>query len=84
MCEKENYVVMEVFGWGYWRICCAVELLSNLQMMACPSKAVILDVLMTDEDQVRIDACLKTRDQVRNKSRYHPGQKAIRVLHGVM
>lgn len=54
-----------------------MELLINLQMMAYPTKAVMLDVLMTDEDRVRIDACLKRRDQVRNKSRYHPGQNAV-------
>lgn len=46
---------------------CHVEFLINLQMMACPCKAMILDVLMTAEDWVRIDGCLKTRDQLRNK-----------------
>lgn len=64
---------------------CHVEFLINLQMMACPCKAMILDVLMTAEDWVRIDGCLKTRDQLRNKSRYYPGQKCHnKELHGVM
>lgn len=29
LCEKENYVVMGDFGWGYQRICCAVESFSS-------------------------------------------------------
>lgn len=65
-------------------LCCG-EFLINLQMMACPSKAMILDVLTIDEDGVRSGGCLKTRDQLRNKSRQHPGQKCHnRELHGVM
>lgn len=50
------------------------EFLINLQVMACPSKAMILDVLKTDEDWVRIDGCLRRRDQPRNKLRHQPGQ----------
>lgn len=53
---------------------CQGEFLINLQMMACPSKAMILDVVMTDEDWVKIDGCLRTRDQPRNKLRHQPGQ----------
>lgn len=50
------------------------EFLINLQAMACPSKAMILDVLMTDEDWVKIDGCLRTRDQPIDKLRHQPGQ----------
>lgn len=65
---------------GHQRICCAQgECLMNLPTMACPSKAVILDVLMTDEDWVKIDGCLRTRDQPRTKLRHHPGQKMLQL-----
>lgn len=53
---------------------CQGEFLINLQVMECPSKAMILDVLMTDEDWVKIDGCLRTRDQLRNKLRHQPEQ----------
>lgn len=66
---------MEVFGWGYWRICCAVELLINLEMMACPSKAMMLGVLMTDEDWVRIDACLKDKGSTEKQIKIPPRTK---------
>lgn len=56
---------------------CRGEFLINLQMMAHPSEAMILDVLTTDKDWVKIDGRLKRRSQVGNKSKHHPGKNAI-------
>lgn len=64
--DKENSVVSGRLWLGIPKnMLCQGEFLINLQVMACPSKAMILDVLMTDKDWVKIDGCLRTRDQPR-------------------
>lgn len=64
--DKENCIVSGRLWLGIPKnMLCQGDFFINLEVMACPSKAMILDVLMTDKDWTKIDGCLRTRDQQR-------------------